>query len=102
MITGYARLPSTITAYKLYEVVGVAVEVRPSDGEILDVDCSLATSVARRIVREIALGYRLSDGIEELVEKIERRYCGSARKAVVMAFRAIHEKYVAYRQGRAL
>ncbi|MGI9951775.1 DUF3870 domain-containing protein [Moorellaceae bacterium AZ2] len=91
-----------MTAYKLYEVVGVAVEVRPSDGEILDVDCSLATSVARRIVKEIALGYRLSYGIEELVEKIERRYCGSARKAVVMAFRSIYEKYVAYREGRVL
>lgn len=100
LITGYARLPSTITAYRLYEVVGIAVEVRPSDGEIIDVDCSLATSVARRFVREIAIGYKLSDGIEGLVEKIERRYWGSARKAIIMAFRVIYEKFVAYKQGR--
>ncbi|MBE3580507.1 MAG: DUF3870 domain-containing protein [Thermoanaerobacteraceae bacterium] len=86
LITGYAKLPSTITAGKLHEVVGVAVEVRPEDGEIIDVDCSLATTVARRVVKEIAMGYELSDGIGGLIEEIERRYCGSAHKAVILHF----------------
>ncbi|SMB97472.1 protein of unknown function [Thermanaeromonas toyohensis ToBE] len=101
LITGYAKLPSTITAYRLYEVVAIAVEVNPRDGKIVDVDCTLATSVARKIVREIAWGYKLSDGIEELVQRIERRYWGSARKAIIMAFKVIYEKFVAYKQGRS-
>nr|WP_297202092.1 DUF3870 domain-containing protein [Thermanaeromonas sp.] len=101
LLTGYARLPSTITAYRLYEVIGIAVEVRPDDGEILDADCSLATSVARRFVRDIAVGYKLSDGIDGLVQEIERRYWGSARKAIIMAFRVIYEKFVARKQGKS-
>ncbi|GFN22263.1 DUF3870 domain-containing protein [Thermanaeromonas sp. C210] len=102
LITGYARLPSTITAYKLYEVVGVAVEVKPKDGEIVDVDCSLVPDITRKIIRKAVVGYKLSDGIDPLTERIERRYCGSAREAVVAAFRSIYEKWVAYRQGRCL
>ncbi|WP_173299122.1 DUF3870 domain-containing protein [Thermanaeromonas sp. C210] len=102
LITGYAKLPSTIAASKLYEVVAVAVEVRPEDGEIIDVDCILPTIVARRVVKEIAIGYKLSDGIEGLIKEIERRYCGNTHKDVIIAFRVIYDKYRAYREGRPL
>ncbi|MGI9951776.1 DUF3870 domain-containing protein [Moorellaceae bacterium AZ2] len=101
-MTGYAKLPSTIAAYKLYEVVGVAVEIRPKDGEIVDVDCSLVPDMTRRIIHEAVVGYRLSNGIDALTERIQRRYCGSAREALVAAFRSIYEKWIAYRRGMCL
>jgi hypothetical protein len=98
-LTGYAKLPSTITAHKLYEVIAIGVEVAPDTGEIVDVDCTLATGAARRFVSELARGYRLNDGIDGLGERLERRYFGSARKALISAFKIIYEKYLAYQQG---
>lgn len=93
-------MPSAITAYKIYGgVIAVGVEVSPEEGEILDVDCTLVTLVGKRIVKEIAIGYKLSWGIEALVKNLERRYYGSARKALISAFRMIYEKYLVYKKG---
>jgi len=98
--TGYAKLPSNITAAKLYEVVAVGVEVDPNTCIIVDCDCTLATNVARKFVRSLILGYNLGEGIEGLTDSFEKRYYGSARKALITSLRIMYEKWLAYRGER--
>lgn len=95
-ITGYAKLPSNITAEKLYKVIAVGVEIDPHTGIIVDCDCTLATVVARSFFRKLVLGYNLSNGIEGLTKIFEIRYHGSARKAIVTGLRIMYEKWLAY------
>lgn len=95
--TGHAKLPATITAHKIYEVIAISAEVIPDTGEIVNVDCTLATGLARRFVNELALGYKLGNDIDELVERLEARYYGSARKALIAAFKCINEKYLEWK-----
>jgi len=92
-ITGYAKLPSAITAEKLYEVVAVGVEVDPKTGIIVDADCTLATEVSRKFFQKITKGYCLFDGIEPLILRFETRYYGSARKAIVTALKIMYQKW---------
>ncbi|WP_258360385.1 DUF3870 domain-containing protein [Moorella sulfitireducens (nom. illeg.)] len=99
--TAYAKLPTTITAHKLYDDIVVGVEVATQTGEIVDFDCTLATDLARRFVRELVMGYTLNEGIEGLIERVERYYFGSARKALITAFKIIYEKHVTYQQSLA-
>lgn len=100
--TGYAKLPSNITAAKLYEVVAVGVEVDPQTGIIVASDCTLATQVARNFVIKLITGYNLNNGIEGLTESFERRYHGSARKALVTSVRILYEKWLVYRNEQSV
>ncbi len=91
-ITGYAKLPHGITSSELYKVIVVGVIVNKNTGVIEDVDCSLVTSVARKFVKFLITGENIRD-YNTLAKKISERYHGSARKALMSAFKIINEKY---------
>lgn len=97
--TGYAKLPSSITAEKLYEVIAVGIEVEPATGIIMDCDCTLATIVARNFFKKLVVGYNLNFGIEGLTKRFEKRYHGSARKAIVTGLKIVFEKWVLYKEN---
>jgi len=97
--TGYARLPGGITASRVSEVVGVGVEVEPVSGRIVDAECTLATGLARDFFRRLVVGLRLDEEFTTMVRAVERRYHGSAQKALSTALKAVLEKYLSYRRS---
>ena len=99
-ITGYAKLPSSITAEKLYQVIAIGVEIDPDTGIIVETDCTLATQVGKNFYRKLVLGYNLSEGIDTLISRFEKRYHGSARKAIITGLKIMYEKWLAYKQLR--
>jgi hypothetical protein len=99
LFTGYARLPAGITAAKLSDVVGVAVEVDPETGKIVNAECTLATSLARDFFRRLVVGSGLDTEFASIVRTLESRYQGSAQKALVTALRTVLEKYQSYRRN---
>ncbi len=98
--TGYAKLPSNITAEKLYEVIAIGIEVDPNTSIIVDCDCTLATMVARNFFRKLAIGYNLNEGIEGLTKVFEERYYGSARKAIITSLKIMYEKWLTYLENK--
>ncbi|NPV71376.1 MAG: DUF3870 domain-containing protein [Firmicutes bacterium] len=98
-VTGYARIPEGITANQLYKVLGIGVEIDPRTEVIIDADCTLATTVGKSFFKKLVVGYDLGVGIEPLVQRFERRYHGSAQKAIIAALRVIEQRYIAYKTG---
>ncbi|HHY38182.1 MAG TPA: DUF3870 domain-containing protein [Clostridia bacterium] len=96
--SGYAKLPSTITAGKLYEVQAVTVEIEPQTGMILNADCTLSTQLGRRFVRKILRGYDLDQGIEPLIAEIQARYYGGAKSALISALRMMYQQFRVFRK----
>ncbi|MGE5588084.1 MAG: DUF3870 domain-containing protein [Clostridia bacterium] len=90
---GYAKLPTGITAEELYKVVGVGLEIEPVTGEIVDADCTLATSTAKKVFRQIVTGRRIDADMGAIVEDLRAYYHGAAQRALLTALRAIREKY---------
>ncbi len=95
--TGYAKLPRGITASELFEVVGVGMEIDVRTGTIVDAECTLATRLGRRFFRRLVVGRNIDTGLTALIGEIERRYQGSAQKAIITALKIICEKYRSYR-----
>lgn len=91
-VTGYAKLPQGITATEMYEVIAVGVLIDKNTGTIEDVDCSLVTRVGKNFVNALVVGMSILD-YEKIVEKFSERYHGSARKALLSAFKIVSEKY---------
>lgn len=97
-ITGYAKLPTSITAEKLYKVIAIGVEIDPKTGIIVEADCTLATEVGRNFLKKLIKGYCLFDGIDSLIKIIETRYYGSARKAIITALKIMYDKWSNYQE----
>jgi len=95
--TGYAKLPSSITAEKLYQVIAVGIEVDPQTGIVVDCDVTLATEVAKAFFKKLVIGYSLMNGIEGLTDRFESRYHGSAKKAIITSLKIVNEKWLTYK-----
>jgi len=95
-ITGHAKLPTAITAEKLYEVIAIGVEVDSQTGIIINSDCTLATDVGKNFFKKLTIGYCLLNGIEPLILQFENRYYGSARKAIVTALKLMYDKWLIF------
>lgn len=97
-ITGYAKLPTAITAEKLYQVIAIGLEVDPKTGEIVDGDCTLATELGRAFFKRVVIGHNIETGLEELAEEFEVRYQGSARKAILTALKLVHGQWMSNKE----
>lgn len=96
LFSGYAKLPTGITASELYRLIGIIVVVDVKTGIIVKADCTLATELARQHVISFIEGYNLNEGPEKLQEIFERVYQGGAKKAIVTVLRIIYDKYRSY------
>lgn len=91
-ISGYAKLPSGITAADLYKSIVIGVLVERKTGAIVEADCSLVTSTARKLVADLLVDKNIKD-LDRIIQLINVRYYGSAKRAIVSAVKVIHDKY---------
>ena len=96
LLSGYAKLPTNITAEMVYEVLAVAVLFDRRSGIILEAEASMVTNIARKFIAELLVGYNLNDGPDELMEDFETYYHGNAKRALETAIRMIFNKYQEY------
>ena len=97
LFSGYAKLPEGITATELYKVIGLIVVIDIETGIIKQADCTLATELACKQVSSVLIGHNISNGVEELQRDMDRKYQGSAKKAISTAIRIIYDKYRSYK-----
>jgi hypothetical protein len=91
-ITGYAKLPQGITAAELYSIIAVGMLVERDTGLINDVDCTLATEMAKNFVKSLIVGKSLNE-IDSIDAEFNENYYGSAKKALISAIRTCNEKF---------
>lgn len=101
LFSGYAKLPTGITASEMYKVIGLILVIDIDTGEIIEADCTLATHVARRHVSEMLAGQSLKNGPDQALRLIDQVYQGSAKKAIITALRIIYDKYRSFKEGTA-
>lgn len=101
-VTSYAKLPTAITAEKLYQVIAIGLEVEPLTGEIVDGDCTLATELGRDFFKRVVIGHNIETGSEELMKEFETRYQGSARKAILTALKLVHGQWISMKEKTIL
>lgn len=93
LITGYSKLPKGTTAQINYDNLAICMVLDRKTGLILDFDCSLITKLAKNIISEIIIGIEIKE-IELLQDQINKKYFGSAQKAIVSGIKDCYNKYI--------
>ena len=99
LFSGYAKLPTGITASEMYKVIGVIVLIDIDKEVIVEADCTLATRLANKHVSSALVGCSMKNGADPLVRNIDHIYQGSAKKAIITALRIIYDKYRSHKEG---
>jgi hypothetical protein len=101
LLSGYAKLPSNITAEAVYGFLAIAVVFDRRNGVILDAEASMVTELSKRFIHELLVGYNLNDGPEGLIEQFEEVYLGNSKKALETAIRSVFVKFQEYQAAHA-
>ena len=96
LLSGYAKLPTNTTAENVYQILAVAILFDKRSGIILEAEASMVTSIARKFISQLLVGYNLNDGPDDLMETFEEYYHGNAKRALETAMRMVFSKYQDY------
>ncbi len=100
LMSGYAKLPTNITAETVYETLAVAVLFDRRSGIILEAEASMVTNIAKKFIASLLVGYNLNDGPDELMNDFECYYHGNAKRALETAMRMIFNRFEEYSAGQ--
>lgn len=76
--------------------IGALIDIRTS--EILDANITLVSQLAFEFVRAQLIGKNILTDMEEIIRNMER-YQGPALKSIIVALKALHNKYTNFKQS---
>lgn len=92
-IAGHAKLPQGMAARNLYDSITITLELDFKYGVIVDASCTLATEHGREYIRQLFRGSCLNDGIDELIERVQKYYRGKAGQAIQAALKDVYAQF---------
>lgn len=93
LVTAYAKAPQGSAMYELYKHSGIVLEIDPQTNQIVDAEFTFITELAQDFFRRLLIGYDLSNGIEDLVERIESHYFAPSTNSVIVALKSAYKRY---------
>lgn len=94
IVTAYAKAPQGSSMYEVYKHAGIVLEIDPVKNKIEDAEFTFITSLAQNYFKRLIIGYDLSNGIEELVNHIEKHYFAPSTGSVIVALKAAYQRYL--------
>lgn len=96
----YAKLPDDMSAKYIHKVVGVGFLINTKTGIIEDVMVTLLSDLCKDFLSYLVIGHNIEkNGVDELVEKVEKRFFGYSQKAVVVAIKGVNRRYLQWRES---
>lgn len=86
-VIGDSRTNADNAITKTYGAFFMAFEIDDESFEILDFSCTHTITTTQDYLRKLFIGQRFPDVDEWLEDTLNRRYGGSSRKAVLVAYR---------------
>ncbi|MGG0717006.1 DUF3870 domain-containing protein [Robertmurraya massiliosenegalensis] len=93
LVTAYAKAPQGSAMYEMYKHAGIVLEIDINTHEIVDAEFTFIAELTKNFFRRLVVGYNLSHGIEELVERIESHYFAPSSNAVVVCLKGAYKRF---------
>lgn len=94
LVTAYANAPKGTAFYRIYEYMGVVLEVDKKTDIIVDCSVTLITDTARNYTSKLFIGEKLSGDISQLISDIETQYLTATTSALITALKQARQRYL--------
>lgn len=92
-IVGHAKTSSDNPITKHYAIFFMAFVVDAENGTILDLDASVILPLSNRFIKSLFIGRAIAEEDAGLIEEIQRRYHGTSKKALIVAYKDAVKKF---------
>jgi hypothetical protein len=94
LVTGYTKAPQGSSMYEIYKTSGIVMEIDTETNKIINAEFTFVTDLAKDFLRRVIVNYDLSNGIEDLIKRIEAHYYTPSTSSVVVAVKAAYKRYM--------
>lgn len=93
-VTGVAKPGKDDPIASIYQVFFVSMVVDARTDQIVDAACNTASPMTEGFIRSLLIGHNLAVGVGEMTDAIRRRFFGLVQKALIVALKDAHNKYM--------
>ncbi|MEH7417509.1 DUF3870 domain-containing protein [Neobacillus drentensis] len=93
IVTGYAKAPQGTSMYEMYKHAGIVLEVDQKEHKIINAEFTFVTELTKNHFQKLLIGYRLQDGVEPLIQRIQSFYFAPSQQAIIVALQAAVQRY---------
>lgn len=98
-IVGDAKSPQNNPITEKFKAYFIGMVINQKTDEIIDVECSATISLTNVFVKELMVGKNMLNN--DIVQSINLRYFGASQKALTVAFKDAHKKYLQIKNNDA-
>jgi len=99
-IIGNSKSQKNNPITQIYNIFFIGFVVEKNSGIILDADASFILQSSINFIKSLFVGRSMEEDINQIIEEIEARYFGSSQKAIIVAFKDAHKKYLQIKNGK--
>lgn len=99
-VTGVAKPAKDDPIASLYEVFFVSLIVDQSNDTIINAACNTASHMTEDYIRSLLVGRNVKTEVEIMVQEIRNRFFGLLQKALIVALKDAHNRYMMVLPGR--
>ncbi|NMA86787.1 MAG: DUF3870 domain-containing protein [Tissierellia bacterium] len=87
-----------MSAIYVHEVVGVGFLINTKTGIIEDTMVTLISDLCKDFLAYLTIGHNIETDLEDIIEKIEARFFGQSQKAIIVAIKGVHRRYMQWKE----
>jgi hypothetical protein len=92
-IVGHAKTSSDNPITKHYSIFFMAFVVEAEKGTIRDLDASVILPLSNTFIKSLFIGRSIAEEDPGLIGEIQRRYHGTSKKALIVAYKDAVKKF---------
>ncbi len=93
-IVGHGRTTEDNAITDQYNIFFITLIVNLENDNIIDLGVSCTVNITEKFIKSILIDKKLSSNdIKEIEEEVEKRYFGSSRRAIIVAYKDALKKY---------
>jgi hypothetical protein len=93
LVTAYAKAPQGTAMYEIYKHAGIILEIDSATHTIVDAEFTVIADLTKSFFKRMMVGYDLSNGVDDLVKRIESHYFAPSTNSIVVALKAAYKRY---------
>jgi len=97
-VTGVAKPSKDDPIASVYEVIFLSLVIDRETDIIVDATCNTAREMTKDFICSLLIGRNIAEGTDAIVQEIRGRFFGLAQKAIIVALKDAHNRYLMARK----